>query len=149
MAWKRNEILSRLAEVLGGISGVEFERNRLLTTDKRPAILLLDSDEVAERAAFNRGRPSNAPNLVVMTPEIYVYLKNVKPINETVGEQLNDLGAKVIKAILNDAQLNELVGGNGEIRYEGFTTDLGEDRTIEGKARVVVSFVYVIRPNEL
>ena len=149
MAWKRNQILTRLAEVLTAVPAAEFIRNKALTSDKRPAIQQLDSDEVADRAAFQRGRPNNAPNFVVMSPEIYVILKNVKPTNPTVGEDLNTLCAAVIKAVLTDVQLNELVGSNGEIRYDGLTTDLGEERTIEGKARVGISFVYVLRPDEL
>lgn len=148
--WKRKLILIRLAAVLEGASGVlEFVRNRQLTTDKRPAIQLLDSDEVADRAAFGRGRPANAPNLSVMSPEIFVFLKNVKPENPTVGDDLNDFVATVLKAVITDPELNDLVGSNGEIRYDGLSTDLGEDRTIEGKARLGISFVYVFRPNDL
>jgi hypothetical protein len=150
MAWKRQLILARLYVVLSGIPGIaEAVHNRAVNSDKRPAILLLDADEVADRAYQGRGRPANSPNLVVMSPEIYVILKNVKPVNETVGADLNAFCAAIIKAVITDAEINVLVGSNGEIRYDGLVTDLGEDRSIEGKARVGMSFVYVIRPDEL
>lgn len=149
MAWKRELILAQLAVVLNGIADVEFVRNRQLTSDKRPAIQLLDSDEVADRAYQGRGRPANSPNMIVLSPEIFVIGKNKKPVNETVGTDLNIVCAKVIKAVLTDTDLINLVGSNGEIRYDGLVTDLGEDRTIEGKARVGISFVYVLRPDEL
>lgn len=150
MAWKRELILERLAAVLAAVDGsLEFVRNRAMPTDKRPAIQLLDSDETAQREAFNRGRPSTTPNFVVMSPGIYVVIKNKKPVNEAAGPELNAFAAKVIKAVMTDAALKELVGSNGEIRYEGLATDLGEDQTQEGKARVLVSFVYVFRPSDL
>lgn len=149
MAWKRELILAQLAVVLNGIADVEFVRNRQLTSDKRPAIQLLDSDEVADRAYQGRGRPANSPNMIVLSPEIFVIGKNKKPVNETVGTDLNIVCAKVIKAVLTDTDLINLVGSSGEIRYDGLVTDLGEDRTIEGKARVGISFVYVLRPDEL
>lgn len=147
--WKRTLIRQRLAAVLGSIGAAEFVHNRQLTTDKRPGIQLLDADEIADRAAFGRGRPNNSPNLVTMTPEIYVILENKKPANPLIGDELDEFTATLLKAVITDPELNELVGSNGEIRYDGFATDLGEDRAIEGKARVGISFVYVFRPTEL
>jgi hypothetical protein len=56
---------------------------------------------------------------VIMSPETYVVLKNVRPVNDTVGIDLNTICAAVIKAVITDQELNELVGSNGEIRYDG------------------------------
>lgn len=151
MPARREQILARLFVVLQSVPGVaECARNRGdLQSPKRPFILLLDADEAADRTSFNRGRPSNSPNLITLSPEIYVTMQNKKPKNETIGTDLNALCTAVIKAVITDAELNEIVGGNGEIRYEGLATDLGEDRTQEGKARVAIAFVYPFIPGEL
>lgn len=151
MTDRREDILARLFVVLSAVVGiVEKVRNRGdLPSEKRPAIILMDADEVADREMFGRGRPANSPNFVVMSPEIYIVLKNQKPENETLGQSLNEYRAKVIKAVLNDATLINLVGSNGEIRYDVFVTDLGEDRTLTGKARIGISFRYPLKPNEL
>lgn len=151
MVARRERILARLFVVLTAVPGMAASiRNRGdAQSDKRPFVQLLDADEAADRSAFTRGRPSNSPNLITMSPEIYVTMKNKKPTNPTVGTDLNALCTAVIKAVITDAELNELVGGNGEIRYEGLATDLGEDRTQEGKARVVIVFVYPLIPTEL
>jgi hypothetical protein len=64
MPWKREQILTRLFDVLQTVPGVqEAMRNRVASSDKRPAVQLLDSDEVADKAYEGRGRPSNSPNL--------------------------------------------------------------------------------------
>lgn len=151
MTDKRELILARLFVVLSGVTGItEKARNRGdLPSDKRPGIIMLDGDEVANRDAFGRGRPPAGQNLIVASPEIYIVPKNKKPVNETVGEDLNALRAKIVKAVLTDADLIELVGSNGEIRYEGMATDLGEDKTLEGKARLLFAFQYVLRPTDL
>jgi hypothetical protein len=150
MPWKREQILARLFAIYEGIPGIqEAVHNRAVTSEKRPALQLFDSDEVADKAYEGRGRPSNSPNFVIMSPETYVVLKNVRPVNDTVGIDLNTICAAVIKAVITDQELNELVGSNGEIRYDGLVTDLGEDRTVEGKARIGLSFKYVFRPDEL
>lgn len=149
--WRRESILARLFVVLGAVPGVAVcVRNRgKLPSEKRPAISLLDEDEASEREAFNRGRPSNSPNFVIMSPGVYVTLDNREPENEAIGTNLNAFCAAIIKAVANDAELIALLGTNGEIMYDGLATDLGEDRTITGKARVGLSFKYVFRIDEL
>jgi hypothetical protein len=151
MASKRELILSRVFVVLTGIDGITYAvRNRgRLPADKRPAATLFDQDEVANREMFDRKRISSAPNIIVMTPEIHVVLKDQGPDNETIGPDLNDLLAKIQKAVLTDPTLNMLVAYDGGIKYEGLVTDLGIDRTMAGEMKMVFSFAYYLSPDEL
>ena len=57
-----------------------------------------------------------APNIVEMTPEVLILL-GATP--ERVGTALNELRAKLVKAVLTDAQLAALAGTNGRVRYVG------------------------------
>jgi hypothetical protein len=67
----------------------------------------------------------------------------------TVGTTLNALRASLIKAVLTDAQLIELTGPNGRIRYAGCSTHLGHGRSMECSMAVHFSFAYVLRPEAL
>jgi len=151
MSDKRELILARLFIVLGTIPGVDAcVRNRGdLPVNKRPAITLLDGDESAKESTFDRGRMGASPNIVVMSPEIYVVLADNKQSPQLIGPALNAFRAAIIKAVLTDAELQNLVGGNGEIRYEAAVTDLARGRTIDGEIGIHISFKYVINPNEL
>lgn len=148
---RREQILSRLFDVLKTVPGpVVHVRNRGdLPPDMRPGLTMLDADEQASEKAFNRGRIAAAPNLVVMTPEIYVTLKSQKPSNATTGQDLNTLRAAILKAVLLDRGLQDLVGTNGEIRYDGCITDLARGRDMIGEIGISVSFVYPLNPDEL
>ena len=81
-----------------------------------------------------------------MTPEVLILL-GASP--ESVGPSLNELRAKLVKAVLTDAQLIALAGSNGRIRYAGCSTHLGHGRSMEGSMGVQFSFAYVLRPEQL
>ena len=112
----------------------------------RPAIAVFDADESADEAAERQDHPGRAPNLVVMTPEVLILL-GAAP--ESVGSALNALRAKLVKAVLTDAQLIALVGPNGRVRYAGCSTHLGHGRSMEGFMGVQFAFAYVLRPEQL
>ena len=71
------------------------------------------------------------------------------PSPKRVGPALNELRAKLVKAVLTDAQLNTLVGANGYVRYAGCSTHLGHGRSMEGSMGVHFTFAYVLRPEQL
>ena len=112
----------------------------------RPAIAVFDADETADERADEQGHPGRAPNIVVMTPEVLILL-GAAP--ESVGSALNALRAKLVKAVLTDAQLIALAGPNGHVRYAGCTTHLGHGRSMEGSMGVHFAFAYVLRPEQL
>ena len=141
---RREDILARLVEVCGEIDGVVLvARNRDELSDRqRPAIVILDADEVAVEG--DRKRPG--PQIISMTPEIYILLSGDP---EDIGTDLNTLLVAVQKAILTDTELNELTGPNGSIRYDGCATGLARGRSMEGEMGVSLSFNYPFDPSKL
>ena len=73
---KREEILTRLAEVAASVPGVStVVRNQdEISEHKRPAIAIFDADETADERAEQQGHPGRAPNIVEMTPEVLILL---------------------------------------------------------------------------
>jgi hypothetical protein len=161
MTDKREMILSRLFTVLQGVPGVATDpetggpcvyRNRdELPDNKRPGILLLDANEVAEEKAKDRNRLSKSPDLVMIKPEIYVTLTTAKPQNEGQGEALSAMRSAVLKAVLLDDTLNDLcgVGKGGEMQYAGSLTDMARGQPMEGEIGIMISFTYIFKPTEL
>ena len=145
---KREQILARLVEVAASVPGVRTVTRNTdeISEHKRPAIAVFDADESADEAAERQDHPGRAPNLVVMTPEVLILL-GAPPAS--VGTALNDLRAKLIKAVLTDQALIELAGANGRVRYAGCSTHLGHGRSMEGTMGVQFSLAYVLRPEQL
>ena len=145
---KREQILQRLVAVAAAVPGINTAvRNQdELSERKRPAIAIFDADESADEGSERQDHPGRAPNIVVMTPEVMILL-GAAPT--TVGSSLNSLRAKLVKAVLTDAQLTALVGTNGRVRYAGCSTHLGNGRSMEGFMDVHFAFAYVLRPEQL
>ena len=149
MADVREEILSQMATIIAGLSATVFgattvfattARNRgELTSVARPALILLDNDEVIDDRVTPRGRGSTAARVMTMSPEVAIVLGGREPQNTDVGEDLNAMRLTVVKAIATDATLLSLVGVNGDIQYGGLVTDLGWHRSMEGI--MVLSFL--------
>lgn len=145
---KREQILARLVEVAAAVPGVRIVTRNTdeISEHKRPAIAVFDSDDSADEAAERQDHPGRAPNLVVMTPELLILLG---ALPESIGPALNDLRAKLVKAVLTDAQLIALAGANGRVRYAGCSTHLGHGRSMEGSMGVQFTLAYVLRPEQL
>jgi hypothetical protein len=155
MTDRREIILARLAEILAAVPPVQavvrnvelkvFRNRGDLYTVKRPAILLLDADDVVQLTPSNH----RAPALVDMTPEIYVLMDLREPPNENIGPDMNALRTAIVRAIFYDQSLVTILGGNGRIRYVGTTTDMASGRAMQGEMSIRLTFTYVLRPSEL
>jgi len=145
---KREAILKRLVEIATGLPGIATAvRNQdEISEHARPAIAVFDADETADERAQQQGHSGRAPNVVEMTPEVLILL-GAKP--EHVGHALNELRAKLVKAVLTDTQLSTLAGANGRVRYAGCSTHLGHGRSMEGSMGVHFTFAYVLRPEQI
>lgn len=150
MADVREAVLVRLLAIAEGIEGVaKTGRNVLDVTGRaRPAIIIFDGSENDgdEGATASRSRPSQSPMLIQMIPDIQ--LVHGAAATE-IGTGINALRAKTIKAILTDAELKQIVGGNGEIRYQGCSTDLEKGQSMEGEMHLHFVFRYRLAPAEL
>lgn len=152
MVDRRKQILSRLFVVLGtAIDTFTWYRNRGdLDADKRPGGIMLDADETVVTSMTER-KPSTAavPTLISMSPEVYVILADTKPTNTNIGDVLNDYRTTLVKAVLLDETLRDLVGTNGTVRYDGIVTDLAKGRDMAGELGIGFTFIYPLIPSEL
>lgn len=162
---RRDLILARLVEIftgftmelLGGENGavvlkagsVVHNRDEL-PKELVPGIIVLDGDETKDTRALpppGRGAPVS-PQIMRMTPEIYVVLDVRKPQNKNVGEDLDAVRAAIVNLVLADSQLPTLVGQMGQIIYDGCVTDLARNRTMRGQMGLSFTFVYPFIPGE-
>ena len=106
----REEILARLVAIGSQVPGVTAAgRNRVaLSETARPAIIVLDADEAAEEEE-PRGRPGTAPQLVVMTPELFVL----------AGKPAAGIGAEPAKPLLDHRGIHDFTQRRVELRDEG------------------------------
>lgn len=136
---KREQILSRLENILSSINGVvAFDRNEINVNEhKLPYVVMLDGDEITDESSYGRGRPPNGPLRIGMMPEIYVIVRE----GDQVGPRLNVLLARIKHAIVNDPQLIGLAM-DGDIRYEGSQTALALGRSMSGEMGLNVTIYY-------
>jgi hypothetical protein len=167
---RREEILERLAAILSGLTitlsaanaaqglpttlpAGNFVLNRNeLPSGKVPGIILCDGDEINDPRMVRKARGQTEtgipPQLIKMTPEIYVVLDERKPNNVNVGADLNLARLAIIAAIFPDQTLQAIVGNNGDIIYEAGITDLARNRAMQGQLGISISFSYPLLPSE-
>ena len=139
---RREEILARLATILPDVTGVNYFLHNDLsvpsTSEKLPCVVMFDGDEQAEESSFGRKRPAIAPNIIYMTPEVYLVLEN-NPGD--VGTSLNAIMHRIVSTVLTDDQLLGLAH-DGDIRYEGLTSALSLGRSMEGEMGINLTIAY-------
>lgn len=128
-------------------------RNRnQLQADKVPGIVLLDADEVRDPRMMSpmpgTEQTRMRPQMMKMTPEIYVVLDVRGPQNPNVGKDLNTARLAVLNSIFTDPLLWKAVGTNGDITYDGMITDLARNRTMKGQLGISVTFTYPLLVTE-
>ena len=143
----REEILDRLLIILGAVSDVSAvgRNDDSLSERQGTTISLFDAGETTEDL-IGSGKPPQSIFRMTMEPEIIVTLGTTP---EAVGQELNNLRARVLNAILTDADLYNLVGKNGEVRYLGCDTDLRRGRDLKGEMQLGFSITYVVNPATL
>jgi len=144
---RREEILARLVVIAETIPGItRAARNRQdVSGAARPAIIVTDGHEVCQPPP-NGSRPTTAPSLVDMTPEI-VILYSAKA--EDVGTGINALRLALIKAILGDTDLQNSTGTNGFIRYDGMLNELTRAKDVAAETNVNFTLSYPLIVSEL
>lgn len=148
---RREEILARLLEIVlevGPGAGVKnvFRNRPEITAGQRPAIVILDSDEEGTLGSFSLGRPVSTPGVMRMNPEVSLLVGGP---SDGLGLSLNQLRLVVIKAVLADTTLADLVTTTGGVQYQGCATDLGQGRTLEGLMILNWEIHYPLRPSEM
>jgi hypothetical protein len=164
---RRQLVLDRLYALLGGLTiplqggptgplsivpGNIVQNRNELPKEKVPGIIILDGDEIKDPRAqlATRGlTETRVPSSIMkMTPEVYVVLDTRGITNENVGRDLNTARLAILAAVLPDTQLQNIVGANGNIVYDGCVTDLARNRTMKGQLGISVTFTYPLIRSE-
>lgn len=146
----REDILTRLVEIAATVPniGLTQRNNSDITESQLPAAILFDGDEETDDATDATMRPPEKPAWTRMTPLIEI-AQQVDP----VGSSLSVLRRELIKLIVFDTELNQIVKtgrlGNGTIRYLGCQTDPTWMRTMYGQMRVQFMIKYMFVPTDL
>lgn len=144
----REQILTRLAVVLGTIANARVYRNTLEIPEERyklgPVIAMLDADETTDDSAYGRGRPASGAVVVSMRPEIFAG----SMVSDNPGTESNTLRGAIVRAVLTDQELLSLCK-DGDIRYEGATTAFAQGRSMLCSISVGFAFNYVLRPAQI
>ena len=145
MPSQREEILTRLAEIVEGLPSIsKVYRNRAAAITDLPGLrvaVVFDGDEEADEMD-PRQRPSRAPRRVRLSPEVALRVSDSD--TGEVGPAMSEMLDAIHDAVLADAQLAALYGANGTVRYDGCRTDLGMGR--EAMGQMIVDFsIYFMR----
>lgn len=147
---RREQILARLRVIIEEVPGIRSAgRNRDDVQGRsRPAILMHDA---AEDTAALSNRPSgrntkNTKDLMTLSPQLYVMLGATADL---VGGLISDFRRQLIPLVWTDAQLWDLVGGNGDIRYLGCGLDTTTGESREARLEVKFEFTYMLDCKEL
>jgi hypothetical protein len=151
---RRERILVRILGILDEIK-VDPEhvyRNRNgIELEDLPAYYLLDGREEVLVRSSSRG----GPIVMGLQPQIYyVPLPTSNRKNDGVGEAMSARRILMMKAIMEDGQLQQLVGmdrnpGTCYIEYRGMETDMLAEGDAKGQFRLEFAFAYILDTNKL
>jgi hypothetical protein len=146
---RREQILARLVGIMETISGVvAVYRNCPDPNEARmPAIVVFDADEeIAPLPDTARYKGPTAPQVMVMRPEVFVVLSARAA---DAGTRLNELRARIYKAVVTDDALSDIVGTNGRISLEAGRSGFAVGRAMSSELKLEFGFTYVLRASDL
>ena len=153
----REAVLARLQAIIllpaAGTFSTAVRNRGLRSNEQRPAVIMLDGDEtpvLTHGGRNNRAQSGRSmvltPSIMQMRPELYILLKEDRPVNVDVGEELNTKRIALVAAIAEDTALKALLGSNGGILYNGCVTDLKSGSALTGQMRLDFAFNYTFFP---
>lgn len=156
MSDRRELILLRLVAILEIVKASTpptiktVDRNKDYRKDiDRPALILLDGDEVAESTVErSRGRATGmVPQIMRMSPQVFILMNEQRPGNVEIGPETNAIRMKIINAVASDAELVALYGANGSIVLNATTTDMKSGGDVSGSMLLDFRINYPLIPN--
>lgn len=146
---KREQILVKLEAILNAVKadGMFVWRDRAeLDTDELPAYVLLDGIETRSLGSTTR----RGPQIMLLFPQIfYVPVPTENQMNEGIGPRLSSHRALLVKSIVNDSQLQDMLGDNGYVEYRGMETDMQTGAEVKGQFKLDFALAYVLNFNKL
>lgn len=111
-----------------------------------PAYVLLDGVETSQTKSSDK----RGPQIMLLQAQIfYVPVPTANRLNVGVGPDLSAKRVAMIKAIMQDGSLQNLVGDNGFIEYRGMETDMQTGAEVKGQFRMDFAFAYVLNFSKL
>jgi len=119
---KREDILARLLVILNTIEVFKLVARNLdeFPERVRPAVILLDGDEEAVAELARPWVKGKAYTVVQMNPLIVVSMGG-RP--QDVGTDINELMARIVTAVMSDAELTTIVVANAQCGVYYLATD--------------------------
>lgn len=150
MADKREDILSRLEAILTALAAnttISVYRDRAEFDDTElPAYVLLDGTETKQTGSSDK----RGPQIMLLQPQIfYVPKPTENQLNIGVPADLSGKRVAMIKVVMQDGQLQDILGDNGFIEYRGMETDMQTGAEVKGQFRMDFAFAYVFNFNKL
>lgn len=141
MAEPREDILSRLVTVIGGVDGIaDSARNAIdVPGIARPAGIVHDGAEQVLTAP--PGETRSRVQLMELRPEVEIRVR--ADSGAEAGALLTLFRNRIVYAALSDATLRALVGTSGGIRFEGSTVVPPQPESKE--PRMLIEFVFTYR----
>ena len=118
-----------------------------------PAAIFLDGKERSTQpSTVGHGlRPGPLPPVpMIFEPQIYIILLPRTTIaNEGVAAELANWRMLVLKAMLRNPDLMNLLGTEGDIHWTGLATDMQSGSLCRGEIRFDFAIKYVFNPDDL
>jgi hypothetical protein len=150
----REEILTRLEEILGALPGLKgVYRNQFdFPNEALPVAYLLDGSEELAMEVPPQKSVLMPPAIFTLRPEIYVALERrdtpanttIKGVYNPVGPELSAYRMMVLQAVRYDQPLLQLLTTSGQITFMGSQTDMQGGATLWGRLQMLFEFRYVL-----
>lgn len=148
MADIREQILSRLATVCAGVTGVTTAGRNLTDVPlmARPAVLVNGGAEQMISSPRPGARFSQV-QLMELTPGITLLVRS--DTGAEAGSLMSLFRGRLVAAILADATLQSIVTTNGAIRYDGCNEVDPTPESKEPRLELQIAFTYPLRLADL
>ncbi len=148
---KRELILVRLEAILNTVATAAsipyvYRDRAALEDTELPAYVLLDGIETLNTKSSDRRGPQV---MLLMAQIFYVPIPTENSLNVGVGPLLSQHRINLIRGIMGDGQLRDLLGDTGYIEYRGMETDMQTGAEVKGQFRLDFAFAYVFNFNKL
>jgi len=147
---KREQILSHLELILTTLASgtnIQVHRDRAeFDESELPAYVLLDGVETTGVRSNDR----RGPQVMLLLPQIfYVPMPTENQLNEGMALNLSAMRVAMIKAFMQNEDLQGMLGDNGYVEYRGMETDMQTGAEVKGQFRMDFAFAYVLNFNKL
>ncbi len=146
---RREDILLRLQAILTTLADGEIHvyRDRAeFDAEELPAYILLDGVETVQTRSSDR----RGPQVMLLQPQIfYVPRPTENQLNVGVGPNLSAMRVEMIRVIMQDDTLKNLLGENGFAEYRGMESDMQTGAEVKGQFRMDFAFAYIFNFNRL